>query len=251
MKKTAIFKRVAALFLAAQMALSLAACRDPNGSSLTTKDAQKCVQVELDTTYKGKFDGFVDFYSNVTTSDAKEQYDYNIEGEALNFLYSLGPVSLEDQNSSAEPSEMQLHRAKELYKQIYAKADYSIVSSSKQDDGTFAVKVNIKPVDVLTPLVDGYDDGFADFDAKFSTDEINDYVDSLSDDEFADWYIKVYVAEFYDALLDLLESSIPNMTYKDEKSIVIQVQQDEDGALLISDQDWYNLDALILDYSGE
>ena len=52
-------------------------------------------------------------------------------------------------------------------------------------------------------------------------------------------------------MLDLLEAQIPNIGYQDEKSIVIQVQQDEDGSLFISNEDWQNLDALIIDYSAE
>lgn len=257
MKKAPIFKRVAALSLAALMALSLSACRDLSGG-LTTKDASDCVQVELDTTYKGKFDGFVDFYSNVTTSDAKKQYDGFIEYEAAGFLNGLGALgvpSLEDEDTPVEPSEMQLHRAKELYKKIYAKSDYSIVSSSKQDDGTFAVKVAIKPLDILTLLANNYDAGFEAFDKKF--DPIWDTYNAANNDgtldyeEFANWYNKVYASEYYDTLLDLLEAQIPDIGYKAEKSIVIQVQQSEDSSLFISDEDWQNLDNLIIDYSGE
>ena len=44
---------------------------------------------------------------------------------------------------------------------------------------------------------------------------------------------------------------VPNLGYKEEKSIVVQVQQSEDGSLYISDEDWRNLDNLIIDYSGE
>ena len=246
MKKTSVFKRIAALSLAALMALSLSACRDLNGSNLTTKDASECVQVELDTTYKGQFEGFVKFYNNMTTSDAREQYDANVEGEAMIFLNGMGIPSLEDENSNVEPSEMQIHRAKELYKQIYAKADYSIVSSSKQDDGTFAVKVPVKPMDVFTLLVNNYDDGFEAFWTKFDAVD----TDSMSDEEFANWYTNVLAPEFYDTLLDVLEDQIPDIGYKDEKSIVIQVQQHEDGGLFISNEDWQHLDDLIIDYSG-
>lgn len=263
MKKTAVFKRIAALSLAALLSLSLAACRDPkadggglgSGGGLTTKDASECVQVELDTTYKGKFDGFVDFYSNVTTSDAKEQYDYNIESEAYVFLNGMGPSSLEDDGTVVEASEMQVYRTKELYKKIYAKSDYSIVSSSKQDDGTFAVKVTVRPLDVFTLLVNDLDAGFEDFLAKFDpiwdSYEAANNEGTLDYDEFENWYNTVYAPEYYDTLLDILEAQIPDIGYKDELSIVIQVQLSEDGSLFISDQDWYNLDNLIIDYSGE
>ena len=105
----------------------------------------------MDTTYKGEFSGFVDFYNNVTTSDAKEQYDANVEGEAIQkgvvklrgkglvvpgdklivahgvgiHRVKLGPEGLKagvDQNTVVEATDLQLHRLKELYKQIYAKS---------------------------------------------------------------------------------------------------------------------------------
>ena len=88
MKKT-VQTKIFAMALTGAMLLSLAACGA--GKGMSTEEASECVQVELDTTYKGQFQGFVDFYSNVTTDDAKSQYDANVEGEAYAFLYGLGP----------------------------------------------------------------------------------------------------------------------------------------------------------------
>lgn len=238
-------RRIPALVLCGAMLLSLCACGGGKGKGLTTKDATTCVQVELDATYKGKFDGFVDFYSNVTTQDARDQYNAQVEYEAEAFLSGMGVPSPEDENISLEPSEMQAKRARDLYKDIYAKADYSIVSSSKQDDGTFAVKVNIKPLDIFSLVNENYEAGFEDFWAKFDAVD----TESMSDEEFETWYVNVYAPEYYDTLLDLLESQIPNVGYKDEKSIVIQVQQSEDGGLFISGEDFGNLDWLIIDYT--
>ena len=243
MMKT-IRTRIPALAMAAAMTLSLSAC---SGGGLTTDDASKCVQVELDATYKGSFAGFVDFYSNVTTEDAKKQYDANVEGESRNFINMYGLPSYEDTNTVLEASEMQMNRAKELYKDIYAKADYSITSTNKQDDGTFAVKVNIKPMDIIKLVDDNFEEGFAEFDAKFSA--IADQVNTMEEDEFLTWYTETYAREYYDTLLDVLEEQVPNIGYLDEKSIVIQVQQSEEGALFISDEDFRNLDWLIIDYN--
>lgn len=237
-------KHILALALTALLALGLTACRDTSGG-ITADDAKKCVQVEMDTTYKGDFTGFVDFYSNVTTSDAREQYDANVEGEALLFLDGMGVPSLENQNENLPASDLQVHRAKELYEQIYAKSDYSIVSSSKQDDGTFAVKVTIKPLDVFDLLNEDYESGFEAFWTKFNAVD----TDSMSDEEFATWYTETFAKEYYDTLLNLLEEQIPDIGYKTSKDIVIQVQQSEDGSLYISNEDLQNLDRLIIDYT--
>ena len=236
-------KRIAALALAAVMTLGLTACRT---DGLSADDAKKCVQVEMDTTYKGDFAGFVDFYSNVSTDDAKEQYDANIEGEVEYFFSIAGPADPEDTYNVVEPSEMQTYRAKQLYKDIYAKRDYTVASASKQDDGTFSVKVNVKPMDILTLVADNMSDHFAEFTAKYDALDL----DSMSDEEFLNWYRTVYAPDYYDTLLSLLESQVPNIGYAEERSLVVQVQQSDDGALYISNDDLRNLDNLIIDYTG-
>lgn len=241
MKKTAHSRLVAGV-MAIAMTMTLTACRT---SGLTTEDASKCVQVEMDATYKGEFKEFMDFYSNVSTEDAKAQYDSKIEYEAGYFMEMYGVPSVEDTSVILEPSEMQAKRSRDLYKDIYAKADYAIASSSKQDDGTFAVKVNVKPVDIIKLVDDNFDAGFEAFWAKFDAVD----TDSMSDDDFKDWYTNVFAPEYYDTLLDLLEEQIGNMGYLDEKNIVIQVQQSEEGALFISNEDFSNLDWLIIDYN--
>lgn len=235
-------KRLSALLLAGTMMLSLAACGE---KGLTTEDATKCVQVELDTTYKGDFTGFLDFYDNVTKADAQAQYNDNVEWESENFLTSLGPEALDGSGDAVPPSEMQLHRAKELFQDIYAKSDYSITSCTKQDDGTFAVKVTIKPINVIHLFNDNFDAGFEEFFAKYEAVD----TESMSDEEFDSWYVNNFASEFYDTLLDVLEAQMADMDYLDAKDIVIQVQQSEDQSLFISDDDWINLDNMIIDYN--
>ena len=115
MKRT--FTRIPALVLGAAMLLSLCSC---GGKGMSTEDASKCVQVEMDATYKGEFQGFVDFYDNVTMEDARNQYNDNVEGEAYYFLYSFGPEAIDGSGDTVDPTDMQLHRAKELYENIYA-----------------------------------------------------------------------------------------------------------------------------------
>ena len=94
-------------------------------------------------------------------------------------------------------------------------------------------------------LSDNIEAGFEEFQAKFGAVD----VESMSDEEFETWYVETFSREYYDTLLDLLEEQIPNLDYMDEKSIVIQVQQSEDGSLYFSDEDWVNLDNLIIDYN--
>lgn len=235
-----------ALMAALVLALALTGCEEkPGKDSLSTDDASRCVQVELDATYKGQFDGFLDFYSNVTKNDARDQYNSNIEYEANYFLHLYGMTDPEDNTAVVEPTEMQLATAEKLYKDIYAKADYSVMSSNKQDDGSYAVRVVIKPMDIIHLVDDNFDDHFADFIAKFDAVDVSEF----SQDELLDWYRNTYSREYYDVLLDLLEQQIPNIGYGDEKSVVVQVLQDEENALSINSDDMGNLDWAIIDYN--
>lgn len=234
-------KKGTGLLLGGAMAMVLTGC---SGSQLKEEDASKCVQVELDATYKGQFDGMVDFYTNVTAEDGREQYDANVQGEAYNFLTGLGPDNV-DGTGAVEPTELQLHRAYGIFEDIYAQSKYTIVSSTKQSDGTFAVKVSVEPLDIIHLLDENYEEGFEEFWTKFDAVD----VEGMSDEEFETWYEDTFAEEYYDTLMDVLEAQVDDMGYLDEKSIVIQVQQDEDGSLFFSDEDWMNLDALIIDYN--
>lgn len=243
MKRSTV-KRLAALLLSLSLVFALTAC---DNGGLSTKDASKCVQVEMDTTYKGEFSGFLDFYSNVERSDAQEQYDTKIENEADYFLSLYGMPDPYDDSETIEADELTAKRARDLYKEIYAKAEYEVMPSTKQEDGTFAVKVTVQPLDIIHLVDEAYDDAFDAFYEKFDSVD----VESMTDEEYAAWYTDAFTPAYYDALLDLLEEQIPNMGYLDEKSIVIQVQQDEDGSLFISNDDLSNLDWLLIDYESD
>lgn len=233
-----------ALALCGAMLLSLASCRE---KGITTEDASQCVQVEMDTTYKGIYDGFVDFYENVTTQDAREQHDSNLTAEAQYFFRAFGAPTLDDSDTTVEPSEMQLHRAKEIYGQIYAKSDYTITSSSKQDDGTFAVKMTVKPMNIMELVNQCVENetGFEDFYDKYGEVDL----ESMAEEELSTWYDN-FVSDYYDTLLSVLGAQIPNIGYEEEKSIVVQVIVDEDTqALYISSDDLHNLDDIIINYN--
>ncbi len=239
------FSRLGILFLALSLVFSLSACG--GGGKLSTKDASTCVQVEMDATYKGQFDGYLDFYSNVDRSDAVAQHNANLEAEAEYFLNLYGLPQAEDDTSTIPAGDLLAKRARDLFADIYAKASYEILSSTEQDDGTFAVKVSVEPIDIIHLVDADFEDAFAPFWEKFE----NVDTASMTEEEYIEWYEGAFADAYYEALLDLLEDEIPNIGYLEEKSIVVQVQQDEDQSLFISQEDSSNLDWLVIDYASE
>ena len=233
-------KSLLALGMALSMLFALTACDD---GGLSKEDASKCIQVEMDTTYKGEFDGFLDYYSNMTKSDALDQYTNNLTGEVSNFLYMFG---LDDPNgveAYLSPSDGLVSRAEELYKEIYAKSSYEVQPATKQDDGTYAVKVVVQPIDILHQVYEASETYFADFFARY--EEVD--TDSMSEEEAMDWFVNTYAEDYYATLIDLLESKVPTIGYLDDKSIVIQVDMDDEYNVLVTDEDWMTLDKLIID----
>ena len=237
-------KSLLALTMALAMVFALTACDD---GGLSKEDASKCVQVEMDCTYKGEFDGFLEYYSNVTKSDAQDQYIANLDGE-VNFFLSPAMYGLEDPedpNSYLSPSDALYARAEDIYKEIYAKSSYTIQPAAKQDDGTYAVKVVVQPIDIISQVNDDFDAHFTDFIARYEDVD----AESMSEEEFLDWYVNTYAEDYYTTLLDLLESKVPTIGYLDDKSIVIQVDMGDESNIIITQEDWSNLDNLIIDYN--
>ena len=220
--------------------------RDPE--PITAQDAIQCLQAELDTTYKGQFEGFLDFYDNMTIEDAQEQYDANVEGEAQFFFHWLGLEDPESMDGDViEPSLEQLARAQALYREIYAKSDYTVLSAEGMDGSSFALKVQIRPLDLYTQMDERYDDHFAPFWAEI--DQMN--LDAMSDEEFSHWYRTVYAPQYYDACLELLEECASNLGYQAPQTVTAILRQMEDGSLLIDNESWQTIDNRIIGYTAD
>lgn len=237
------WKRTLAAVLALGMAVSLTAC---GGGGLSSFDATKYVQGILDENYLGKYDD--DFLEMVdsTASEAEEIYAHNLEQESNYFASVFG---IEDMSGDTLDATM------ELYRKIYANSKYTVDPATKQDDDTFSVKVTVEPIDVFhlvadefakldgdggditSPAVKAFSDKYMDIDVNTMTDE--QYETYLADFE-TDWT---------QMILDLTEEKLPDSGYLDAKSILIQVTKDEDGIWGIPDEDFQNLDWLIIDYN--
>ena len=213
--------------------------------AITVEEAAQCLQVELDTTYKGQFEGFLDFYDNMTLEEAQAQYDANLEGEAQFFFYWLGPQDPESMDGDViEPSPEQLARARALYREAYAQSDYTVLSAEKTEEGVFALKVQIRPLDLYVRLDERFDGHLTSF-----WDEIDQLdLDAMSDEEFLAWYGEAFAPRYYDACLDLLEACTPDLGHLPERTLTVTLRQEADGSLHFYDTDWQAIDNQIMKY---
>lgn len=235
-------KTMAALGLLLALGLTLTGCANITavmGGALGGGkiDAKAYMQGQLDEIYLGKFDP--DYLEMVDTTEAaaQETYDGGMEAEVESFNYYFGVEF---------PAEEYTTRMVELYKQAYAKADYTVVSSAEQDDGSYSVKITVRPLDIIQLMNENYGTFSEEFEAKYAD------VDAagMSDEEYATWNETVYDVDYQNGLADLFESLLPEMGYLEEKSIAVQIEKGEDDYYSLNSDDFDNLDLLIIDYSS-
>lgn len=224
MSKT--LKHGLALCLILVMALTLTAC----GGGVTASDAKDLVQGNLDEIYLGKFDPEYLKLVDITEEEARQTYEEGLEVEAEMFAYYFDIYNMTDELKE---------EIIELYQEIYAQSKYTVGEASKLDESTFAVKVQVSPLDIFELVVDASEEALQPFFDKYENVDIA----SMSDEEY-----DAYDKEWADAVLDLCWEKLPEMGYGDERSLVIQVTLDEDDYWVMSGDDFNNLDEIIITY---
>ena len=140
-----------------------------------------------------------------------------------------------------------------LFKRIYDKSKYEVSEAVKNGD-EYTCKVVIYPIDIFEQLLDALTIGYAPYDdfntkweAKFSEIAAKD----MTDEELTAAYESLYVdynTEYADVIIGLAESLLPQLDYKEGKSISVQVQKGTDGFYRINDDDWKNIDGSMIYY---
>lgn len=220
-----LWKRIAALSLSLTLLIPLAAC----GGGLSPDDATTYVQGILDENYKGVYDAeFLDMIDSSET-EAQEVYQNSIEVEADFLIASL---------MDNEPTEEQRSELIELYKEIYSHASYTVDTATEIDETTYGVKVTVEPIDIFHQLMDEVSSGtaFTEFNAQYSG--------SMDDTQYYEYEIA-----WFQLVLDTLRELIPSIGYLEEQSMVVQVTLGDDNYWSLNEDDFGNLDWLIIDYN--
>ena len=222
--------KTTALVLALSLALllPLSAC----GGGLSADDAQLYVQGILDENYLGKSDP--DFLKLIdgTEDEVEEVYAGSLETEAQFFLDSFVESEL-----SQEEQDRLLEELSTMYRQIYAHSKYMVESASQVDDTTFGVKVTVEPIDIFHQVADELNNGAAD--------ELNSrYPDQMTDQEYM-----AYEVEWVELFMDLTYEKLPQLDYLEPQTLLVQVALGDDDYWTIPDEDFWAVDALVIDYN--
>ena len=234
-------KKAIALIIILALAMSLASC-----GGAPKDDMHTLVQGNLDAVYKGKASEEYLQIVDSTPEEAKRLYLDGLDTEAEFFCYYFGIVDHNyDETYEDTVTDETKSRIIDMYKQIYEKSKYDIKESVKQNDGNYTVQAIIYPIDIMEKAIDVLYGEYAPFDelnAKYDVD-----TSTLSDEQLSnilDQYVNDYANLVIDCILDLL----PNLDYKEPKSISVQVQADEAGIFSINDADFTRIDDYIIYY---
>lgn len=198
-------------------------------SSLTGRsfDAGKYVDACISFLYRGEFDAYME-QVEISLGEAQKDYQAGIESE-VQFLLN--------QFDCPEVTPQVTKSLTQFYTDLYKKTKFEIKNTTKIDNDTYSVSVEIYPLDTF----------------KNARDEINDFIDSFNarndEGEFADMTVIEYDSIFMEGVLAVLNTYLSKTDYLEPQTILVQVVRDpEDGMWGIPDVDAQNIDNLIIDY---
>ena len=205
---------------------------------VTAKDATAFIQGELDCAYLGVYGEEYLKILDSTAEEAAQFYEWNVEQEAGIFLSYIG---------IDEPTDGQTDRARQIIRDIYAHSKYEVGPAEKLSSGNFASEVKIWPIDIMQR--------FTAEELEAIMDEVTASVDpgaleAMSDAQY-DALVAGLIDQYADQAMTLVESLIPAMDYEPVRSTTLRLELGEEKIYTMSDEDWNNLDYMIIDYTGE
>lgn len=220
-------KKAISLLLTLAIIFSLAAC---GGLSSFENDVATLVQGDLDALYLGRVnEDYLDLVSG-TKEECEQAYQAGLEAEAEYLAYYFDIEILDDELKAELVA---------LLQAIYSHTRFTVGAVSKLDDSTYAVKLNVAPINIIEQATENFDEDMADFYAKYENADI----EAMTDEGYAQ-----YDKDWARGILTMLYKALPELEYRDEQSIAIQVVKDSEGFWSISDSDLYTIDTLIIYY---
>ena len=207
----AMLRKSSLLVLVFAMALGMLA-----GCGMKPEDAKAYVQATLDAGYKEDFGEYTKITES-TKEEAQKLFDSNID----TVTNSLGL-------SQFGVSEEMTEKYRELLKETFSKAKYT-VGDVKETDGGFEVKVSAEPMQMFVGLEDAL---IGELEKKVKESKVDL-------DEAAITQLTV------DILYDILSQRLAEVTYGDAQEVTVHVTKNSDGVWNITEADLQALDSAL------
>lgn len=212
-------KRIAAAAAAFLMVLNLTGCAS------TSERYTNYIQAVLDCSYYGK----TEQYAKLTKASAEEaekvyQDEVDYVTELICFRFAVEPSCISDETHEGYET---------LAKNVLNKTKFTVDKAVKSGD-VYHVTIHCEPIDfwdIAYEDVESYyvDDFGVKYEAASTTEERE-----LLEEEYA---VNV---------LEILNGYVDEIGYEDPVKKIVEITEDKDGKEGIADQDWLDIDSLIL-----
>lgn len=184
-------------------------------------DAAGYVTACLDLLTKGETEQYTKL-TDRTKEQAEQDYEDNIDS----MMDAMGEVGLSDELNE---------NYRNLYKDIYKKAKYTVTGAEKMD-GKDGYTVTVE-VEQMTGLFDDLQDEV--------TNRVMDEIENLSADTTEEELNELVFQIMY----DVLQERIDSISYNDPQTVTVEVVG-EDGVYSITDEGYTDLDEALIDTAG-
>lgn len=182
--------RIKAVLVAAAICALLTAC----GAKL---DMQAYLQAMLDLSYKGDSTDYVNLELG-TDEEAEAVFERGIDSEMSAFKEKL------------QISESLEADFRSLFKEIYAKAKYTVGEAQRQSDGSYIVTITYERMKIFEPMFAIYDEKIAALPQTWAALSENPSQEEMRED-------------MNEALRDALRESIEHVTYEEPETLTIRI----------------------------
>lgn len=223
-------KKLAALLVAATLLLGLTACQKEEPQE-EVFDVKTYVEGLLRATYLGEFSQEYLDLVGITEATAQSVYENSLLREAYAFTYLY----------NIEYPDDLYEELMDIYREIYTHLEFEVVATTRYyKDGSFAVQVDIAPIDIVQKAEARMDEALKPFFEKYPSEAQNAMTT-------ADY--KEFDAEWARLILDIYQETLPEIGNLERQSVTVKIEKNEEGYYGISDEEFKKLDALVIDYS--
>lgn len=224
--------------------LMICVCAVMSGCSKMNEEFVKTyVMGNMDAVYLGTFSEEYLETVDATESELKKEYLAGIEAEAEYFSIYWGIVDTNYEETFADLDSDLKGEIIDLFKEIYSYSKYEFVSCDIQRDNNFVVEISVLPIDIMEQAYNACINEENEAYNQFWLTYPDEVVANMSDEEYA-----AYSKEYGKMIVNVVSDYMDSLGYKEDKTQVIRVEEDEEGLLAINEDDFANFDSNVIYY---
>ena len=149
---------------------------------------------------------------------------------------------MEEFESSPMPEKLR-PQYRELFGEIAMQVSYTVGEVHREDDGSYAVPVTVKPLTLFSDTYDTFQQKAKEY-ADQVTDSVMQGEAMPSDDEMQSEVYQIY----YDVLREGVDSGL---LYGEARNVTLHIAKNADGEYEINAEDMKALDSLLIEEEGD